>query len=665
MKGVAMTRRRIADGVESIERPDRELGMDRSITRRDFLNGVSLAIGGTLVGAEVLQALDPFSAASMAQGGADYYPPALTGMRGSHDGSYEVAHELRAKNRWSAVGTEADTGETFDLAVVGGGLSGLAAAFFFRAANGPQSRILILDNHDDFGGHAKRNEFKRGNRLFIGYGGTEQIYPGPSAFSADALGVLKAVGIVTDRFHTAFDQKLYQSLGLGHALFFDKETFGADRLVVGDGEMPWAEFLAKTPLSEPVRKDILRLYDEPRDYMPGLSVEEKRARLGKMSYNDFLVKVAKVHPDVLPYFQTRSHRLGAIGSDARAALSAWSAGLPGFAGLGLGPLPRRERDDEPHDIFHFPDGNGSIARLLVRALIPEAVPGKDMEDVVTSRVDYARLDTARSPVRIRLNSTAVHVRHRGEPSMARQVDVTFVNAGKAQRIQASRCIMAGYNAMLPYICPELPEAQRKALSFAVRAPLVYTNVLIANWRAWHKLGVHHILALNSFHTEAKLDFPVSLGSYRHSKTPDEPIVLHLEQTPLAPGMPRREQHRAGRLQLLTTPFSTFELKIRDQLGRMLGAGGFDPARDIEAITVNRWPHGYATGRDALSDPDWAPEDNPWTLARKPFGRITIASSDSGPGALTQVAFDQAVRAVREIEAPGTDRARPAEIVFRG
>jgi spermidine dehydrogenase len=382
--------------------------------------------------------------------------------------------------------------------------------------------------------------------------------------------------------------------------------------------------------------------------MPGLSVEEKRARLGKMSYNDFLLKLANVHSDVLPYFQTRPHRLGAIGSDARSALGAWRSGLPGFRGLGLGSPPVPD-SHEPHDIFHFPDGNASLARLFVRSLIPAAVPGKDMEDIVTSRVDYARLDEASSKVRIRLNSTAVSVTHVGDPASAREVEVTYVEGDKAHRVKAAHCVMACYNAIVPYLCPEMPEAQRKALSYAVRAPLVYTNVLVSNWRAWQKLGVHHILALNGYHTEAKLDFPVSLGAYRHPATPDEPIVLHLEKTPLKPGFPRRGQHRAGRIELLSTTFSTFEREIRDQLGRMLGAGGFDPARDIEAITVNRWPHGYATGRDPLTDPEWPEDHDPWSMARQPFGRIAIASSDSGPGALTQVAFDEALRAVRELD----------------
>jgi spermidine dehydrogenase len=184
----------------------------------------------------------------------------------------------------------------------------------------------------------------------------------------------------------------------------------------------------------------------------------------------------------------------------------------------------------------------------------------------------------------------------------------------------------------------------------VKAPLVYTNVLISNWHSWRKLGVHHILALNSFHTEAKLDFPVSLGKYSCSKTPDDPIVLHLEKTPLKPGLPRREQHRIGRYELLSTTFDSFERNIRDQLGRMLGPGGFDPAQDIKAITVNRWPHGYAMGRDPLADPHWSEQETPWVIGRKPFGRITIANSDSDAVALTQVAIDQALRAVRELDA---------------
>lgn len=639
----------------------KDLGMHRRITRRDFLNGAALTIGAALTPAQSLfgqnvppsWAQEPFLGKGITQNDPRYYPPALTGMRGSHPGSFDDAHARRDGK--SFPGAETDTGERYDLVVVGGGISGLAAAYYFRKTHGPNARILVLDNHDDFGGHAKRNEFNHGNRLFIGYGGTEQIYPGPSAYGPDAIALIQEIGVNTDRFYTAFDRSLYKSLGLEQALFFDKETFGDDRLVTGEGTVPTEEFLAKTPLSEGVRQDIIRLFIEKKDYMPGLTADEKRKRLDRMSYQDYLLNVVKVQPGVVPYFSGRFHRLAAGGADVLSCSSARTHfGLPGFAGLGIPQSAEELRDEhspkEPPNIFHFPDGNASIARLLVRAMIPDAVPGKNMEDLVTSRADYSRLDKTNASVRIRLNSTGVYVRHAGDLGSARNVDVTYVSMGKAYRVQGAYCILAGYNMMIPYICPEMPEAQRKALAQSDKGPLVYTNVLISNWRSWQKLGVHHILALNSYHTEAKLDFPVSLGDYHFPKSPDEPIVLHLERTPLQAGLPRRDQHRAGRYQLLTTTFETFELNIRDQLGRMLSAGGFDPARDIEAITVNRWPHGVAQGRDPLTDPEWTEEECPWVIGRKRFGRIAIANSDAGARALTQSAIDQALRAVRELSA---------------
>jgi spermidine dehydrogenase len=619
-------------------RDDRALGMHRRISRRDFLNGSRFLGFSPLLAAasagEVAWGEEPVP------GGP--YPPALTGLRGSHPGSFEVAHALRDGRSFDEV---VDAGESYDLVVVGGGLSGLAAAYAFRRAKGPGARILVLDNHDDFGGHAKRNEFRHQGRLYVGYGGTEQIYPGPSAYSLEALRLLREIGVDTDRFYTAFDQKLYASLGLRAGAFFDRETFGEDRLVAGEGSLPWPAFLARTPLSPAARKDIARLYESPPDFLPGLDSAVKKDRLRGLTYNEFLLSLARVDPGVIPYFQTRTNRLAAIGTDVVTALSAWRSGLPGFAGMALEAEPSYHASHEPHDIFHFPDGNASLARLLVRALLPAAVPGVSMDDVVTARVDYGLLDRASSPVRIRLESTVVEVRHHGDPGSAREVEVTYVTRGKAWRVQAAACIMAGYSSMAPFVCPELKDRQRQALAYQIRAPLVYTNVLIRDFQAFARLGVHHVFALNSHYTEVKLDFPVSLGDYRHPRSPGEAIVLHLERTPCRPGLPRRDQHRAGRAELLATSFETEERRIREQLGRMLGSGGFDPARDILAITVNRWPHGYARGD---TPPGWDGTEKPWEAGRRRFGRIAFAGSDAGASALTQVAFDQALRAVDEV-----------------
>jgi spermidine dehydrogenase len=624
---------------------DRELGMTCPITRRDFLNGVAVGTGGLL-------AADPLLAALLAEETAPekapgYYPPALTGMRGNHDGTFTYAHQLRDGKRWDSTGAVASTGETYDLVVVGGGISGLAAAYFYRKSAGKSARILVLDNHDDFGGHAKRNEFRAGGRMLLSYGGTQSI-ESPGKYSDVAKGLLAELGIKTDKFYKAYDQKLYGNLGT--AAFFDKETFGADRLVTGMNATPWPEFLAKAPLADAARRDIARVYTEKVDYLPGLSAEEKLAKLGKISYADYLVKYCKLSPEALPFFQTFTHDLFCVGIEAVSARACYEAGddyhsftYAGFDGLGF---PEAEKE-EPY-IFHFPDGNATVARLLVRALVPGAVPGETMEDVVTARADYSKLDEANSGVRIRLNSTVVHVQHAKGATNSKDVEVAYVRGGKLSSVHAKNCVLACYNGMIPYICPELPAKQKEALSYLVKAPLVYTHVALRNWEAFQKLGVHHIVAPGGYHTYTALDFPVSLGQYNFPSDPAQPMVLFMLRTPCRPGLAPRDQHRAGRIELMETPFETFERNIRDQLARMLGGAGFDSSRDIEGITVNRWAHGYAFTPNPLFDPDWKEEEKPWVIGRKRFGSIAIANSDAGADAYTNVAIDQAHRAVSEL-----------------
>lgn len=362
-----------------------------------------------------------------------------------------------------------------------------------------------------------------------------------------------------------------------------------------------------------------------------------------MSYETWLRDYCKVDPQLLELYRKFGISFWCVGIDEIPCTSIheYDGGMPGLDHT----LPRYgSRGNEPY-IFHFPDGNASVARLLVRKLIPAAMPGSTMEDVVTARADYSQLDRKGSAVRLRLNSTAVHVRHTASRNA---VDVTYVHDARAHTVRARRVIMACYNMAIPHLCPELPAAQQHGLRYGVKVPLTYTKVLIPNWRAFAQLGTDFVYYTKDFFKQVELDYPVSLGSYKRSQTPDEPMVLHMCYVHHDGKSKGPEQWRDGRRRLMETSFAQFEGHVRDQLDAALKGGGFDAGRDIKAITVNRWPHGYAYSPELLWEPAYASEaEKPWVIGRQRYGRIAIANSDAGAKADTNSAITQAWRAVQE------------------
>lgn len=634
--------------------------MHRRISRRQFCQGTSVALGASLA---------PWVHASGFAGSpeisAAYYPPAMTGLRGAHAGSFETAHALVHQGRRWERGVDSGEGR-FDLVVAGAGISGLAAAWFYRQER-PDARILVLDNHDDFGGHAKRNEFTHQGKTYIGYGGSQSIDT-PSSYSPEALGLLKSLGIELDRFYTAFNGKLYQDYDLHSSFWLDREHFGVDRLVRGN-PLGWdrrgdetdeelQRFADKLANSKQDSEALFNLLTAKRDLYPDMSPAEKFQYLRSLSYEDYLRSNFGLSEYLLRIINPLPDGLWGVGTDGISARECLYLGLPGFSGLGLNP----EQDDpyfdqhgkEPY-IFHFPDGNAGIARLLTRSLLPDVAPGKNMEDIVKAPFDYTALDHPEHAVKIRLHATAVRIAHRGDLTTADSVDVRYVKDGIAHDVNARQVIFAGYSAMIPYVCPEFPAAQAEAFTSLVKIPLLYANMLVRNWQPFAALGVHRIQFPSGLMNGVALDFPVSLGGYEFAKTPADPMILHWDYFPTQPGqgLDARTQNKLGRQKMLALGFEDYERAMRSQARDVLADGGFDPARDIVAITVNRWPHGYAYEYNDLVD---APEFNrykgPHITARQPFGRISIAGSDAEAFAYVNGAIDSAWRAVRERLAAG-------------
>ncbi len=647
---------------------DRDLGMGRNISRRDFLHGaVGTVIAGTALSAGCSPTPATRTTAPVGTSGTPpdpaMYPPSRLGLRGSHAGSFETAHQMAFEKRtdWGAA-IEPDPSE-YDLVVVGAGLSGLAAAFFYREQH-PTARVLLLDNHDDFGGHAKRNEFEWNGRTILGYGGSQSL-EAPSSYSDETQGLLSRIGVETKPLRAAYDEDFYMRHGLEAGIFFDESTYGVDRLVhssfvdpsaflpVAPSDVGLADAVGQMPISNAAQIELLQLVTASEDRLDA-SLFDEPALLQSISYRDFLTRnLGVTEPEVLALLQDAPSGYFGHGIDVIPALYALAFGLPGLGSTSLGTFEGLIRGAislslEPY-YFHFPDGNASLARLLVRKLIPTVAAGSTMEDIVTARFDYSMLDRNDADVRLRLNSTVVRVEHDGDPRTAERVDVSYIRGRRTERVRARQVILACYNMVIPYLCPELPGPQKEALHSLVKLPLVYTSVLLENWHAFEKARLAFAHCPGSWHKMVMLDFPVSLGDYQFSPEPSDPIVLHMSRAVNRPGLSPRDQSRAGRAELLATSFETIEREVRTHLGGMLAASGFDPAREIAALAVNRWPHGYAFEPSLLFDPEYAPGEAPHEIGRKRFGRIAIANSDAGATAYLDGAIDQAWRAVGELQ----------------
>jgi spermidine dehydrogenase len=634
---------------------DRKLGMHRDISRRDFIHDLGMSSLGLCLPAS-------FWTSAWANGVADgvtdgsgvYYPPTLTGLRGSHPGSFEVAHEVAREHK--VFGPARTLDESYDLIVVGGGLSGLAAAYFYRQLHGDGSKILILDNHDDFGGHAKRNEFHQGGPMRLAWGGTVNMEY--TKYSPTAMGLLRDLGIDIPRLLENFEfHWLDNGTGLQAATWFDPKTWGQNVLLPGIvisnlSPQELAGQVAAFPISEPARAALRKFLLADQDVLAGMSESQKHDYLQSTSYRDFLREHFALPDDAIQVFSSATMGFWGVRAENLSVAECLESGLPGWHVLGNFVQSAEEEAAGPSTSAMFPDGNASIARLLVRSLIPGTFPGmtpdSDPFDIVTADLHYNQLDLDGLPVRLRLNATAIHA---GNTEDGAGAEVTYVVDGEVLQVRGKRCVLACYNNIIPSLCPALPEAQKAALSQSIRRPMLVMNVALRNGEALQKSGISGAYLPGGLCQSMALVTGINVGEYHPRWRPEDPCVVQFYGAVAAPqpeGLTITQQNQAGRHRLLGMSFEDFERDIRTTLAGIWGSSGFDPAEDILAITVDRWPHGYARDHLDLEDPAWNANPPPNVVGRQPFGNITIANSDAGADAYTHTAFDQAMRAVNDL-----------------
>lgn len=605
---------------------DKALGLNQDITRRDFLNSTILASGGML--------LNPVSPAQLLAQKASRLPDSAsddwTGYGGIGDYAnsngnttsvFEAGHRIRDGEFESFPANCAETGEVYDCVVVGGGISGLATALIFHRQAGEGKTCLVLDNHPVFGGEAKRNEFMVDGHRLIGHQGSALFQVNyPQSFIERFY---QSIGLKTPRLE-------YQKWGssdpeipltttpyLGSApygLYFGAKFGQPNGVWVTD---PWGRKLEGAPISATAREELLRVQssDPATAQVPKYRGDAISRRLDTITLEDHLMEKHRISRETVRTFLTPDEGSAfGLGPDA---LSGYTA----YAFDAFGPT----LDDENQ---MFPDGNSGIARLIVKTLIPESIVGEhSLEDICRKNLNFAALDRPGAPARIRLDSTAVWVKHEGDPAKSQFVTIAYTRGGKLYRVRARSVVMAGGSWTTKHIVRDLPDDRKEAYSQFYRSPCMLANVAVRNWRFLYKMGISGAQWFEGFGTYLQIRKLALCGPDSPTIGPDSPVIITLKVVYSRPGHTTEEQGHLGRAEMISTPFREYERQIRQQFTDMFARTGFDASRDIAGVILNRWGHAYASPAPGFyfgKDGKPAPGD---VLRAAPFGRIAFANVD--------------------------------------
>jgi spermidine dehydrogenase len=604
------------------QREDKSLGMDQRISRRDFLNSALLASGSLLMtSATPLQLLGEEDTWTGYGGVGDYSK--------SNGNTLEVlaaGHRIRDGEFDRLPANIVETGETFDCVIVGGGISGLAAALFFLSKGGKNRTCLVLDNHPVFGGEAKRNEFMvDGHRLMAHQGSAVFFVQYPHSFLARFY---DSIGLTTPRLQyqkwagpakeMPLSKTPYDMVGsepATYGLYFGAKFGQKPGMWLVD---PWKKNLEGAPISETARAELVK-------WSAGPQQEEKRPQY----FGDEISR----HLDSITLEDHMMRRFGISRETIRTYLSPVEGG-----GSGLGPDALSAFADYAADLLHplqsddtdqmFPGGNTGIARLMVKTLIPQSIAGDGgMEAVCRNNINFEALDQTGSPARIRLNSTAVWVKHEGDPGKSESVSILYTREGKSYRVKARTVVMAGGGWTTKHVVRDLPQARREAYSQFYRSPCMMANVAVRNWRFLYDMGMSGFRWFEGVGNYTEVRKTALIGADSATINPDSPVVLPLKVLYSYPGLPVADQGHRGRGEMLATSFKDYERQIRQQFTDMFARTGFDAGRDIAGIILNRWGHAYLNPQPGFffgKDGRPAPSE---VLRATPFGRIAFANTD--------------------------------------
>ncbi len=597
---------------------DKELGIDRAITRRDFIYGSSLVMGSALAGCD---SGDPQAPATTQDYGftvgTDWYGPGGTGdyaaSHGNTPGLIRTAHDIRAGRFDDASVRVTDSGEAFDLVVVGGGFAGLSAAHHFHRLN-PKGRVLILDNHPIFGGEAKRNDFEV-NGIHIS---------GPQG--SNDFAVQRETGDPDDYFTALNLPREYEfaepgGAAAGMRIPFDNYDYlhwHHDSFDVGhffrNSDTPWVKDiwqsgLAAAPWSEELQQAFLRLREIEVEAPDG---QDLNPWLDSMTIKSYYEDVLGLPDSVASYYDPIMASIIGLGCDAISGHWGLYFGMPGF---------KRPVDDDAGAIKSFPGGNAAIARHFVKKFNPAAIRGSAFEEVLFGEIAFDELDRDSKPVRIRLRSTAVSVENRSD-----RVRVIYARDRELHQLTAKAVVMASGGWVNRHVIRDLPDAYHQAYDAFMHSPVLVANVALTNWRFLERLGVAAAIWSGGFGFTCNIRRPMVVGGQSQPLHPDQPTVLTFYAPLFKPGLPAKQQGVAARAELLETSFTDYERQIREQMTEVFSSGGFDPARDIAGIILNRWGHAYVNPGPGFrfgTNGNPAPPD----VIREPIGRIAIGHSE--------------------------------------